>query len=103
MYLQDLPSQEYLNLQLTHQSYTICNGLTLFLAYHRLGLINASIAYPILKDFIELNRPHIFQDVTDTWYNLYYGTAISHIADFPSIYVSFGPNFAHINILNLFA
>ena len=102
MYLQDLPSQEYLNLQLTHQSYTICNGLTLFLAYHRLGLINASIAYPILKDFIELNRPHIFQDVTDTWYNLYYGTAISHIADFPSIYVSFGPNFAHINILNLF-
>ena len=102
MYLHNSPSEEYLDLQLTHQSYTICNGLTLFLAFHRLGIINANIAAPILKNFIDMNRPHIFQDVTDTWYNLYYGTAIGHIADFPSYYISSGPNFAHINVIRLF-
>ena len=101
-YLQFLPSQEYLDLQLSNQSYTVCNGLTLFLAYHRLNIITANIAYPILKNFIDINKPHIFQDVTDTWYNLYYNTVIGHIADFPTFYISSGPDFAHVNILRLF-
>ena len=102
MYLEDIPSQEYLDLQLDNQSYTICNGLTLFLAFHRLNIITPNVAYPILKNFIDMNKPHIFQDVTDVWYNLYYNTVISHIADFPSIYISNGPDFAHIKILRLF-
>jgi hypothetical protein len=103
MYLENSPPHEYLDLQLTHHSYTVCNGLTLFLAYHRLGIIPASIAYPILNSFITVNRPHIFQDVTDVWYNLYYNTPIPHIADFPAFYIIAGPHFAHENILRLFS
>lgn len=102
MWLNDYPPGQYLDLQLTHQSYTIANGLTLFLAYHRLGIITANIAYPILNSFIKITDPHVFQDVTDVWYNLYYSTTIPHIADFPAYYVAMGPHFAHENVVRLF-
>jgi hypothetical protein len=76
--------------------------LTLFLAYHRLGIIPARIAQPILHHFVAEHHPFIFQDVTDVWHDLYYNTAIGNIADFPALYLSFGPNFAHLNIIKLF-
>jgi hypothetical protein len=100
--LNDYHKEDYLNVLLNNRSYTICNGLTLFLAYHRLGLISANIALPILTNFIHRNDPFILQDVTDVWHNIYYGMAIPHIADFPAYYVCTGPDFAHENIVKLF-
>jgi hypothetical protein len=101
-YISEYPPCEYLDLQIAHQSYTIANGLTVFLAYQRLGIISAHVAYPIVHAFINITEPNLFQDVTDTWYDLYYNTVIGHIADFPSLYVTMGPSFAHENIVKLF-
>jgi len=94
--------QEYLSLQLNHRSYTVANGLTLFLAYHRMGLINASITAPILREFVRTHDPYIFQDINDSWHDLYYGNNVAQIADFPAYYICTGPNFAHENIIRIF-
>ena len=102
MSLNTYTPQEYLSMQLNHRSYTVANGLTLFLAYHRMGIIKASIASPILTSFVRTHDPYIFQDVNDKWHDLYYGNNIAQIADFPGYYVCTGPNFAHENIVRIF-
>jgi hypothetical protein len=100
--LKDYDKTDYLNVLLANKSYTIANGLTLLLAYHRLGLINANITHTVLDDFIYKNDLNIIQNVTDDWHTLYYGNLIPHIADFPAYYICTGPNFAHENVVDLF-
>ena len=94
--------QEYLNLQLDNQSYTFGNGLILLLAYHRLGILSARITTQVIEPLLKNNPEYIYQNVTDKWHWLYYGTRISHITDFPAYYLCMGPNFAHINIVRRF-
>jgi len=101
--LEEYCPDDYLQCLLDNQAYTVGNGLILLLAYHRLKIIPARILQPILTEFLKDHEYYIYQNVNDAWHTLYYGTRIVHIADFSAFYICMGPDFAHENIINLFA
>jgi hypothetical protein len=98
----DCLQQDYCEKLLDHQSYTIANGMTLILGLHRIKRISAYILKPLLDNFMKIESPFIYQDVSDTWSQLYYASSISQIADFPWYYTCMGPQFAHENIVEIF-
>jgi len=83
--------------------YSIGSGLTLLLAYHRLGLIKSRILYSPLKEwYIVYKRDNLYFKINDNWSQLYYKNVPTMIADFPFYYLCFGPNFASNRIRRIF-
>lgn len=92
----DLPSL------LDNRCYTIVNGLTIYLAYHRARKIRARDALPVLQNFVATFSQSPLQPVTVAWEHLYYGKNVPNIADLPWYYTCMGPQWADPRICRLF-
>ena len=77
-----------------NRAYTVCSGRTLFLAFHRLGLLNKRDVLLALVAFgngeIAINNDHIF---------LYVHNPIIHVADNDLTYACMGVNKAHVDVI----
>lgn len=82
-------------------AYTMCNGLTLFLAMCRLGLVGARHASMALASLVRQNGgvDELFQRVTERWEPVYYGHPSMHVCDNPVYYMYSGPNLPHPHVL----
>lgn len=78
--------------------YTMCNGLTLLIALHRLGIISASyVAFAVQQ--LKQHHPDFFQEVTEPWHEIYYGHFSPHVADHPYIYACMGEKPASLEVI----
>lgn len=73
--------------------YTICNGLTLAIAMHRLGKMK-TLKAALINLFSHHRISDMYQRVPPEWAMFYYGHQTHQTADFPSFYACMGPKFA---------
>jgi hypothetical protein len=99
----DLSENEELQTLINNNKYTICNGLILLLAYHRLHIIKKKYLYGVLKDwYIDYKKNNHYYIINDKWSELYYKNISIEIADYPYYYLCFGPKFGSNEIRKLF-
>lgn len=82
--------------------YTVFNGLTLFLALHRIGILKCNTIYATLQQFVATNGVQPLQNVPDDWHEIYYDRNIPNIADHPWYYLCMGIPWADRKIMELF-
>jgi hypothetical protein len=84
------------------QAYTMCNGLTLVLALHRLELFPKTVLRDALTHLLEKHHGDLFQPVSSTWEAIYYSHPTPHVADLPWLYSLMGTRPCHPTISRLF-
>ena len=88
------PLTQSLNDLLEGRCYTICNGLILAIAMHRLGKLQTADMKLALSYLFDYHRVRdMYQEVPVEWAVYYYGHQTHQVADFPSYYACMGPQF----------
>lgn len=72
-----------------NEAFTICNGITFFLAMVRLGAISPPLATKMLVARFK-NPDSIYIQIPQSHIKLYMMTRVTHIADYPCIYAVMG-------------
>lgn len=98
-----LTSDDILTQMLGAEGYTVCNGLTLFLAMVRLQLIPPFIACHAIRRIIQQNNGvrELLALVPPSWTNIYLSHTTPHVSDYPYIYARMGDNPAPACVINL--
>ena len=95
-------SDEEMDVILDERCYTIANGLTFVLAMHRIGVLPTHSIMPSLTGHFDNLILDYYQQVKDTWEELYYANTSDNIADHPLYYVCTGPDFADDEVVTIF-
>lgn len=103
--VQKVPLQgddDILTQMLGSEGYTICNGLTFFLAMVRASRIKTTHAQFVLRNMLkQQEHVNLIAPVAFQWTNLYLGHTTPHVCDHPWIYASMGKHPAPPIICNL--
>lgn len=85
------------------EGYTICNGLTLFLAMARLEEIPEHECFEALQELTQVvdMTPEMISPIPVTWTHFYLAHTTPHVSDHPWIYARMGDQPAYNSICNL--
>lgn len=89
--------------QLQTRSYTLGNGLTIFLSMIKSGQIPARIGKTCIQELFRRHGTELFQQVSDRWMELYYGHPTMHVCDNPYFYCAMGNPSAPFDVFQMFA
>lgn len=84
------------------RSYTLGNGLTLFLTLLKAGIIPKVPAKACIQHLFHRYGVDLFQPVGDRWMGLYYGHPIMHVCDNPYFYCAMGDPCVPFDIFQMF-
>lgn len=85
---------------LDHNAYTICNGLTLAIAMHRLGFWSSYAFQVAFMDWLR-EEDTIYTDITPDIQDLLVQHTLPHICDHPYYYAVMGSCKANINVIKM--
>jgi hypothetical protein len=94
--------EDILQQLISESCYAICNGMTLAIALHRLGVVTKQqICHDVSMYFDDIGTEVWYRHLPEEYNSLYIRSTMPHIADFPHIYACMGAQKASTELMNI--